>query len=427
MMLAPRIAVVLLCALCACPATAQVPTAAPPPILATVGDFNITPSYFEYVVQNRFSREVMEEIIRARVIDDEARAQGIRVTMADVDEELERQKSDFPGDDEFVDYIHELGFTVKGYREHLRTRMLLGKLMDRATGVTDAEALAYYTAHSDEFEAQPQLHVMAIATETPQDAVVAHRAILDGTPFDVAARRFNTDPKLGTNGDLGWVTRATIPVKPLWELAQAMKVGDTSEPVNLEGVFYVVRLADRRAGETLAFAAVRERIKTRLREKKGLTETDYVTSLLARANIRVVWEPVAHLQEYYNALKGIRVAVDGRVLRLAPAPFITTPEMTMMVPAKQVLDAVGASSTWRAEAKVLEVMRGGVAVVVTIGERALVVAGEFRDMKAPALVRDGIVFIPPREVLTALGLSVHWNQTTRLLSISTTAEVEAEG
>ena len=427
MKLAPQVTVILCCALCACPATAQVLPAAPPPILATVGDFNITPSYFEYVVQNRFSREVMEEIIRARVIEDEARAQGIRVSMADVDAEVERHKSDFARDEEFVDYIHELGFTVKGYREHVRTRMMLGSLVDRAAGVTDAEALAYYEAHADEFEAQTQFHIMAIATETPQDAMVAHRAILDGTPFDVAARRFNTEPSLGTDGNLGWVTGATVPVRALWDLAQAMKVGDTSEPVTLEGTFYIVRLVDRRAGERLAFAAVRERIKTRLREHKGLSEADYVTSLLARASIRVNWEPVAHLQQEYEALKGIRVAVDGRILRLAPAPFITTPEMTMLVPAKQVLDAVGARSTWRAEAKVLDITRGGVAVAVTVGEKALVVAGEFLDMKAPALVRDGIVFIPPREVLTALGLYVHWNQTTRLLSISTTREVEAEG
>lgn len=426
MNIAPRIAAVVCCAACALPAAAQVEYVPPPPVIATVGEFNVTPSYFNYTVQHRFAREIMEDIIRARVIEDEARRQGIRVTMGDVDAEVERRESDFARDEDFVAYIHELGFTEKGYREHLRTRLLLGRLIDRAAGVTDAEALAYYEAHSDEFEAKTQLHVMAIATETPQDAMVAYRAILDGTPFEVAARRFNTDPDLGTDGNLGWVTSATIPIRPLWHLAQAMTVGDTSEPVSLEDSFYIVRLVDRRAGEKLAFAAVRERIKARLREERGLTEADYVTSLLARANISINWEPVAHLEQEYEALRGIRVAVDGRVLRLDPAPFITTPEMTMLVPAKQVLDAVGARSTWRPEAKVLDITRAGTEVTVTIGEKALVVAGEFMDMKAPALLRDGIVFIPPREVLTALGLPVHWNQTTRLLSISTTHEVEVE-
>ncbi len=417
----PQFAVVLvmLSVLSAWPGMCQTPSSLAPHILATVGEFNVTPAYFDYVVQQRFAREVMAEIIRSRVIEDEARAQGISVTAEAVSAEVARQKAAFPNEEDFTHHLNDLGLTVKGYREHIRTELLGLALLAKTHDVSDAEAKAYYDAHSAEFGTETQLHVLDIATATQEDALVAYRALLDGTPFDVAARRFGAEDAAGKDGDLGWVTKQTIALKPLWDFAQALSEGDTSEPFELDGKFHILRLAGRRAGATATFDSVKSQIKTRLRGERGLNPADYVTTLLAKARISVPWQPVAYLEREYQMLKGIRVAVDGRVLHLTPSPVITD-EGAMLIPAKPVLQAIGAVITWRAGAKVMEIKRGDAVAKVALGERTAVVDGDFQDMNAAAVVREGVTFIPPRAILTALGVGVGWNPTTRLLAITTT-------
>ena len=73
---------------------------------------------------------------------------------------------------------------------------------DDAAPTTEAHALSgdsalvddaiedYYDEHKAEYGTETQLHVMHIVTNSADDAVVAYRALLDGTPFAVAARRF---------------------------------------------------------------------------------------------------------------------------------------------------------------------------------------------------------------------------------------------
>lgn len=410
----------LVCTLCAPFSVAQETTSRAPSVLATVGDFNVTPSHADYVIRNRFAREIMEQIIRNRVIEDEARVQGVRASTEDVTREVERRKSDFATDADFLVHIQQMGYSVKGYRECMRTQLLLGGLLDKAAAVTDADARAYYDARAGEFGAETQLHILDVATATQQDAIVAYRAILDGTPFEVAARRFRAEDSPGKDGDLGWVTKETIPVKSLWEWVEALNVGDMTEPFPLEGKFHIIRVAGRRTGATMSFEAVKEQIKGQLRKEKGISEDDYVTSLLAKADITVPWEPVSYLQSEYALLKGIRVSVDDRVLRLAQPPYIN-PEGVMMIPAKPVLQAIGASVTWRPGVKVMEIKRAGIAVSVSLGEKTVVIGGDFGDMNAAAVVKDGTIFIPPRTVLAALGVSLYWNPTTKVLAISTAA------
>lgn len=406
----------LLCALGAQAQTALGPIS-PPGVLATIGDFNVTEKYLSSVVENQFAREVMDSIVRMRVVEDEAAARGIKVRQEDVNAALAKEKEAYASDEEFLEAVQQMGLTPKGYRERVRMRLLLEALMGQAAGpVTDEQARAYFEAHKAEFEPEAELHVLALAAASQDDALVAYRSVMQGTPFKVAAKRFSAGPPPGQDGDLGWLRRSTAPVKGLWDLAAGLKAGDTSPPTELDGKFWVVHVNAWRSAAD--FETVKEQIKAKLRPRPGVGEEEYVNGLIARANVRIIWPPVYYLNDEYALLRGIRVFVDGMPVRAKPAPYIA-PGGVMMVPAKPVLQAVGAKLTWRPGTKSMEIKRGETTVSVTLDDKAALVNGAERQMKAAPVLKDGFLFIPPRDVLSALGVKVGYNPKTKVLLLST--------
>lgn len=386
-------------------------------VLATINGFAVTGPHVDRVVDDRYAREVFDSILRSRVIEDEAKALKITVSNEAVNAELARRQKEAGSPQAFSESLQRNGITLRAVQQDIRERFLLDALMDRVSVVGDADARAYYDAHQGEFAQESELHVLDIATGTQQDALAAYRALLDGTPFEVVVRRFGTLP-VGKDGDLGWMTKATSPVRGLWDYADTLKVDETGIPYELETRFHIVRLAGRRAGGAGAFEAVKDKIKEQLRQTKGLSEADYISGLIGRANIKISWPAVSYLEQEYALLKGFRVSVDGRTLLLDPAPFIGA-EGALLVPAKPVLQAVGATLQWRAGAKILEVTRDKTVVKIALGEKTANVNGELRDMKAAAVLKDSVLFIPPRTVLGALSLGVSFNNNSKLVTITT--------
>jgi len=172
-----------------------------------------------------------------------------------------------------------------------------------------------------------------------------------------------------------------------------------------------------RPGGLRTFDEAKDDIKRKLREGAGLSEEDYVTSLLAKAQIRLYWAPVSYLQDEYAQLKQIRIAVNGRTLRLSPAPYINE-RGVMLAPAKQVLQGLGAAVQWRSGAKSLEVKRGNTTATLALGESAAVVNGQVMDIGAAPLLKDQVLFVPVRGIVAICGASMSWNAVTKLISIT---------
>lgn len=397
------------------------PAATPrPAVLATINGFSVTNTYLDRVVEDRFAREVFESIVRTRVIEDEAKALKITVSDDAVNAELARRQKQLGSAQAFSDYLQRNGLTLRAVQQEIRERFLLDALMDRAAVVSDADARAFYDAHKAEYAQEPEVHILDIAAATQQDALAAYRALLDGTPFEVVARRFGSLP-IGKDGDLGWISQSSSPIKGLWEYTETLNVDDMGIPYELDGRFHIVKVAGRRTGGAGSFEAVKDRIKEEIRQARGQSEADYIAGLIARADIKLNWPVLSYLEDEYKLLKGFRVSVDGQTLLLDPAPYIGA-EGALLVPAKPVLQAVGATMQWRAGAKILEVTRNTTVLKIALGEKTANVNGELRDMKAAAVLKDGVLFIPPRTVLGALGLNVTFNSATKLVAVTTGAK-----
>ncbi len=66
-----------------------------------------------------------------------------------------------------------------------------------------------------------------------------------GAPFAAAARQFSQSPSAAAGGDIGWVQQGQL-AEELDKALQALKPGETSDPIRVAGGYYILQLRERR-------------------------------------------------------------------------------------------------------------------------------------------------------------------------------------
>jgi len=113
---------------------------------------------------------------------------------------------------------------------------------------------------------------------------------------------------------------------------------------------------------------------------------------------------------------GVRVAVDGVVLNLQPAPFVEGG--TTYLPLRALSTHFGAGVWWNATSKTVGVNHGEKSISFILGATTANVNGT-RVNVAASVMRNGSVFVPIRFIAETFGYRVAWDDASRTISIAT--------
>ncbi|NPV46433.1 MAG: hypothetical protein HPY69_05725 [Armatimonadetes bacterium] len=414
-------AVVLLAVVSAVVAQAPpAPAPPPPPPLATVNGSPITKDHVAQAIDDRWAAPILRDIIEDRLVRQEARRLGITVSAAEVAAAVAAERTRQGSEAGFQRYLRTLGMTEAAFTQKTSRELLLAKLMGNQIAVSETAAKAYYDAHPEEFGATKQVHLLAIVTTTVEDAYLARERLAAGDQFGTVARELSVHESRDKGGDMGWVSPGDLPDQALADQVFRLEQNDVSYPIRSGNNYWIALVTEVQGKPPLSFAEARPAIVAKLQGTASVSRDDYLRELVRRSDIRVTWAPVTWLTEEYRAYRNIRVFVDGKELALGSPP-VRLASGNIIVPAKPVLQSIGARLDWKAAEQSLtaSTLAGRVKVVVG-APRALVGQDpvEAVDIKEPPQMRSGQLWIPPRPVLTALGARVEWDARANALRIT---------
>ena len=114
---------------------------------------------------------------------------------------------------------------------------------------------------------------------------------------------------------------------------------------------------------------------------------------------------------------GITIIVDGVKLNPDVPPYIDNNYRTQ-APFRAIGEALGCTVTWlEAERKVV-VEKEGFKVEMVIGQKTFTVNGATKTMDTAPAIKNGRTFIPVRYLGEALNCTVHWNDDTKTVNIT---------
>jgi parvulin-like peptidyl-prolyl isomerase len=190
---------------------------------------------------------------------------------------------------------YSLGEFKRNELEKIIVAAMRGKNVKPNTVPSPTKIAEYYRSHISEFTSKEEIKLRMImipsrASDTSGSQKALAEEILSklaaGGDFERMAKLYSEDSTRDVGGDWGWVERKTLTAE-LEKVAFGLKKGQISRIIELSGNYYIVKVEDRRGGETKPLAEVRTAIEKKLGEAEAQRLQDnWLASLRQKATIR---------------------------------------------------------------------------------------------------------------------------------------------
>ncbi len=210
--------------------------------------------------------QVMQFLIQAEAIEQEAEERDLSVSDEEVTSRLEDLKQQsFRNDEEYQRFLESSGMSEEDLRFRIRVDLLIAEIRDDVLGdeaeVSDEEIAAYYEENKEQPPiGQPeQREVNIVVTRNEEQADKAREALEQGDDFAAVAKEFSIDPASKDRG--GKLTlQQGAEEENLDEAVFSAEAGKLTGPIETPLGFYVFEVRDVRRASTQTLEESREAI-----------------------------------------------------------------------------------------------------------------------------------------------------------------------
>ena len=232
----------------------------------------------------QFYRQVLEELVGITLLQQEAKAQGLKPNEQEVERQVTARKSQFPNEDAYKKALAQNKTTEALLRQQIREQMAAQKYVETKVipGVTipDQAIKDFYEKNKGQIHSPERMHLRHILIAVKPDAPAADKEkakakaedllkqIQGGADFAKVAQASSDDPGSKANGgDLGWISSGQAP--PAFEkAAQSLKANQVSPVVESPFGYHVIQLLERQASAVVPYEQVKDRIGVMLKQKQ---------------------------------------------------------------------------------------------------------------------------------------------------------------
>lgn len=255
------------------------------------------------VYQNKLAEtlaENLEELLRRQLILHDFKTGGYNIPEAilqdSVDEEI---RTRFGSREKLIKSLQAKGMTYEKFRQQAREniiwRALRSKNISQEIIVSPHRIETFYLAHKDKFKVEDEVKLRMIVLNKPADsdgaaqrklAAEIRTKVKAGAAFSEMASVYSQGAQSRVGGSYDWVEKSVLR-KELAETAFALKVGDVSEPIEVDRAIYLMLVEDKRPAHSKALSEVREQVEETLRQEERVRlEKQWIDRLKKKTFIR---------------------------------------------------------------------------------------------------------------------------------------------
>lgn len=210
-------------------------------------------------------------------------------------------QENFGGDrNTFIKTLEAQNFTEGEFKKLESERMIVQAMRSRNVKkqqiVSPIKIEEYYRTHHEEFTAKEQikLRMIMIPAKANDSAASSQRdmaeeilkKLANGGEFDRIAQIYSEDSSRDLGGDWGWIERKTL-APPLEKVAFNLPVGKISNIVEYSGNFYILKVEEKKGGNTRSLADARDEIEKKILQQQAQElQERWIASLRSKAYIR---------------------------------------------------------------------------------------------------------------------------------------------
>jgi len=232
-------------------------------------------------IEKQFGEQQMislvDSVAQAKIIDLESENAGVTVTDADVQKELENimQMYGMASEDDLSLALSQSGATIEEFKElQVVPNLKIKLLFENKHPASEDDLKAYFEANKETTFATTPKEVQAshILLNTKEEAEAALAELKAGKDFAALAKEKSQDPGSKDNGgELGFFG-AGVMNQRFETAAFALAKGETSEVVEADNGFHIIKVTDIKEAVVPAYDEVKDDVKSAYFDEKLGTE-----------------------------------------------------------------------------------------------------------------------------------------------------------
>jgi peptidyl-prolyl cis-trans isomerase SurA len=222
-------------------------------------------------------QKVLEKLIDEKLVDQEAKREGIKVAAKELEAAIEdiKQRNGFTQED-FEKALAKEGLTFEAFKKQIEKRLQSTKLIHYSVKVEDKgeekNLRDFYQKNIERYGSEESYRPAHILFAIPKGATSEEireirkkcQKVLDkiksGADFGEMALLYSQDISSKDQGDLGPLKKGEL--LPAFEKeALSLKVGEVGGIIRTDFGFHIIKLIDRKGGGPLPFEEVIEKVK----------------------------------------------------------------------------------------------------------------------------------------------------------------------
>jgi foldase protein PrsA len=213
----------------------------------------------------------MSQLIRGVWAAQQAKAEHVSVSDAEVDKILAQQRKAYPSAAQYARFLKGNGLTAAALKERTRAGLLSQKLTLKRNAtvakVSDDQVTAYFAENKAQFGQPERRDLQVIRAKTKADAQAAQAAIKQGTSWKAVAAKYSDDRMTKAAGGT-YASAVKGGLDPaLGAVAFSTRVGTVAGPVDGKQGFWIVRVNKIYPAVTPELGPNRDRVRQLLQSQ----------------------------------------------------------------------------------------------------------------------------------------------------------------
>lgn len=215
---------------------------------------------------------VVDTLINNKIIEQEAKKEGITVSEKEIDKELNSFMESYGGEDTFNAALEQSGISLDYFKQDIENFLKIEKLLKPSIKITEDEMKEFFNENKDSFAQKEQVEASHILVEDEAKAKEVEKKLADGEDFAKLAKEYSTDTSNAEKGgELGYFGKGEM-VPEFEKVAFATKVGEISDPVKTDYGYHIIKVTDKKAAKEAVYEDHKEEVKKALFDEKLNTE-----------------------------------------------------------------------------------------------------------------------------------------------------------
>lgn len=232
--------------------------------------------------------QMVDAIVTEMLVEREMEESGVTVSDEEVEAELDKMKEPYESEEEFESMMAFYGLTEEGLREDIEYQLKMKKILEPRIDTDEETIRAYYEENRDQFATSPeQVRASHILLSTKEKAEEVLEDLNNGADFAELAKYESEDEATrDKGGDLGYFERGEMH-QEFEDAAFSLEVGETSDIVETESGFHIIRVTDKKEAVVPPYEEIQEKVReTYMAEQMQIEMQEWIAEIKEDANVR---------------------------------------------------------------------------------------------------------------------------------------------